>query len=241
MTSTYHDQFDIIDLSQEIYEGMPVFGMHQKTFFMLNQTHEKNMKDTGSKTLGFAARNMLISEHGPTHSDAVWEYEPSGPTIEKMDLHLFWGDALCVDVSHIRYPRYIEIDDLQTALDRHQLTLQKGDIFLMYTGHYDRTYPDKDYGGMNSRHTGVSYAAARWLAENGVVNIGADAPAIDQTPDDLDFSGHLVCGEFGITNTENLCNLDKVAGKRFLYMGLPLRIRDGSGSPVRAVAMIQKN
>jgi kynurenine formamidase len=241
MRSTYHDQFDIIDLSQEIYEGMPVFGMHQKTFFMLNQTHEKNMKDTGSKTLGFAARNMLISEHGPTHSDAVWEYEPSGPTIEKMDLHLFWGDALCVDVSHIRYPQYIEIDDLKTALDRHHLTLQKGDIFLMYTGHYDRTYPDKDYGGMNSRHTGVSYGAARWLAENGVVNIGADAPAIDQTPDDLDFSGHLVCGEFGITNTENLCNLDKVAGKRFLYMGLPLRIRDGSGSPIRAVAMISKN
>ena len=83
----WNDRFEFIDLSQEIYEGMPVFGMHQKTFFMLNQSHEKNMKDTGSKTLGFAARNMLISEHGPTHSDAVWEYLPSGPTIEKMDMN----------------------------------------------------------------------------------------------------------------------------------------------------------
>jgi hypothetical protein len=70
---------------------MPVFGMHQKTFFMLNQPHEKNMKDTGSKTLGFAARNMLISENGPTHCDAVWEYEPTGPTIEKMNMKFFWG------------------------------------------------------------------------------------------------------------------------------------------------------
>ena len=76
----WHERFDIIDLSQEIYEGMPVFGMHQKTFIMLNQTHEQNQKDTGSPTLGFAARNILMSEHGPTHSDAVWEYLPEGAT-----------------------------------------------------------------------------------------------------------------------------------------------------------------
>ena len=235
----WNERFELIDLSQEIYEGMPVFGMHQKTFFMLNQTHEQNMKDTGSKTLGFAARNILISEHGPTHSDAVWEYEPSGPTIEKMDIDFFWGDAICVDVSHIRYPNYIEAEDLEEALRKHDLDIRQGDIFLMYTGHYDRTYPDKDYGGLKSKHSGVSYAAAEWLAKQGVVNIGADAPAIDLTPDDLDYSGHLICGKYGITNTENLGNLDKVVGKRFLYMGLPLKIRDGSGSPIRAVALVE--
>ncbi len=41
-----------------------------------------------------------------------------------------------------------------------------------------------------------------------------------------------------ITNTENLCNLDKVANKRFLYIGMPLKIRAGSGSPIRAVAIL---
>ena len=237
----WNDRFEFIDLSQEIYEGMPVFGMHQKTFFMLNQSHEKNMKDTGSKTLGFAARNMLISEHGPTHSDAVWEYLPSGPTIEKMDMNYFWGDAICVDLSNIRYPDSIETDDIEEALAKSELEIRKGDIFLMYTGHFERTYPDKDYGGLNSKHTGVSYASAEYLAKKGVVNIGVDAPAIDQTPDDLDFSGHLICGKYGITNTENLCNLDKVIGKRFLYMGLPLKIRDGSGAPIRAVALVEKS
>lgn len=62
----YNEKYELIDLSQEIYQGMPVFGMHQKTFIMTNQTHEENMKQTGSKTLGFSARNLLISEHGPT-------------------------------------------------------------------------------------------------------------------------------------------------------------------------------
>jgi kynurenine formamidase len=238
--TNWNDKFELIDLSQEIYEGMPVFGMHQKTFFMLNQTHEQNMKNTGSKTLGFAARNMLISEHGPTHCDAVWEYNPSGPTIEKMDMKLFWGDAICLDLSHILYPNFFEIKDFEEALKKHGLDIRKGDVVLMYSGHFERTYPDKDYGGLNSRHAGISYAAAEWLAKQGVVNIGVDAPAIDLTPDDLDYSGHWVCGKFGITNTENLCNLDKVVGKRFFYLGLPLRIRDGSGSPIRAVALIEK-
>ncbi len=246
----FNKRWKIIDLSQEIYEGMPVFGMHQKTFFMLNQTHEKNMKDTGSTTLGFSARNMLMSEHGPTHCDAIWEFKPDGPTIDNMNFELFYGDAICIDLRHIRYPDYIEIKDIQKALDKHGLEIKKGDVFLMYTGHFERTHPtlhsddDKvdvlNYGGLGSKHTGVSYESAKWLAEQGVVNIGVDSPAIDQTPDDLTFAGHLVCGEYGITNTENLCNLDKVVGKRFVYMGLPLRIRDGSGSPIRAVALIEE-
>lgn len=236
----FNSKWKIIDLSQEIYEGMPVFGMHQKTFFMLNQTHEQNMKNTGSPTLGFAARNMLISEHGPTHSDAIWEFKPDGPTIENMDMKLFYGDAICLDLKHVRYPDSIEISHIEEALKKAKLDIRKGDIFLMYTGHYERTYPDNGYGGIEARHSGISYAAAKWLAELGIVNIGVDSPAIDLTPDDLDYSGHLVCGQFGITNTENLCNLDKVAGKRFAYMGLPLKIRAGSGSPIRAVALVEE-
>lgn len=238
--SIWHDMFELIDLSQEIYEGMPVFGMHQKTFIMLNQTHEQNKKTTGSPTVGFAARNLLISEHGPTHSDAIWEFLPGGPTIDAMDLTYFWGDGICIDVSHIRHPRFIEIEDIKEQLDKTGLDIRRGDIFLLYTGHFDRTYPDNGYGGPDATHSGISFAAAEWLFRQGVVNLGVDAPAIDLSPDDLEFSGHHACGKFGATNTENLCNLDKLAGRRFLYMGLPLRIRAGSGSPVRAVALLPR-
>ena len=45
---------------------------------------------------------------------------------------------------------------------------------------------------------------------------------------------------YNITNTENLCNLDLVANKRFLYIGLPLKIREGTGSPIRAVALVEE-
>ncbi|MDO5707285.1 MAG: cyclase family protein [Andreesenia angusta] len=229
--------FELIDLTQDIYQGMPLFGIHQPTFIMTNQTHEENMEMTGSKTLGFYARNLLISEHAGTHSDGVIEYKPGGATVDKMPFKHFWGSAICVDLSHKRYPDYIEVKDIEEALDKHGLEIRDGDIFLMYTGLYNREYPGEGY---KNYYTGVSYEAAKYLAEKGVVNIGVDAPAIDQTPDDLDFSGHLVCGEYDITNTENLANLDKVAGKRFLYIGLPLKIRGGTGSPIRAIALVEK-
>lgn len=227
----------LIDLSQEIYQGMDVFPMHQKTFIMSNMSHEENMKLTGSKTLGFSARNILISEHGGTHSDGVWEYNPDGPTIDNMPLEYFWGSAICLDVSHVRYPNYFEPRDLEDALRRSGQEIRKGDIVLLYTGHHDRAFGTDKF---QTDYSGLSYDGAKWLAEKGVVNIGVDAPAIDLTPDDINFSGHQVCGEYHITNTENLCNLDKLVNKRFLYIGLPLRIREGTGSPIRAVALVEE-
>ena len=225
----------VIDLSQEIYQGMSVFPMHQPTFIMTNMTHEENMKKNGSKTLGFSARNLLISEHGGTHSDAVWEYKSSGKTIENMPLEYFFGSAICIDLSNIPYSRYIEIKDIEISLKESNLKIEKGDILLMYTGHYDRNFNTDKW---QTEYSGLSYDAAKYLAISGVVNIGVDAPAIDH-PKDLNFSGHLVCGEFDITNTENLCNLDQLVGKRFLYFGLPLKIREGSGSPIRAIALLE--
>ena len=225
----------LIDLTQDIYEGMPLYGIHQKTFIMTNQTHEQSKAATGSD-LGFYARNILMSEHCGTHSDASLEYVPGGDDIVEMPLTHYHGPAICVDLSHKRYPEYIEIEDLKQAIAKSGQELQRGDIFLMYTGLYNREYPGKGY---QNHYTGVSYAAAKWLADQGVVNIGVDAPAIDQTPDDMTFAGHQVCGEYNITNTENLCNLDQVVNKRFLYFGLPLKIPGGTGSPIRAVALLE--
>lgn len=223
----------IVDLSQEIYQGMPVFPLHQKTFIFQNITHEECVRQIG---FGFATRNLLINEHGPTHSDAVYEYNPAGPTIERMPLEYFLGPAVCLDVSHISHEKYIEVQDLREALKRAGLEISRGDIVLLYTGHYNRNYGTAKW---LTQYSGLSYEATEWLVQKGVVNIGVDAPAIDH-PDDTKYSGHAVCARYGMTNTENLANLDKVAGKRFLYIGLPLRIRDGTGSPVRAVALLDE-
>ncbi len=225
----------LIDLSQEIYQGMSTFPMHQPTFIMTNMSYEENMRVTGSKTLGFSARNLLISEHCGTHTDAVSEFKPGGTTVDNMPLEYYWGSAVCVDLSGVPASRKIEPRDLQAAVKNSGQTLQKGDIFVMYTGHFDRNFGTDKY---QTEYTGLSYEGAKWLAEAGVVNMCVDAPSVDHTAD-LDFSAHMVCAEYNITNTENLCNLKELIGRRFLFFGLPLRIRDGSGSPIRAVALLE--
>lgn len=224
---------EIIDLSQEIYQGMPVFPPHQPTMIFPNISHEESLKRMGFM---FATNNLLLSEHGPTHTDAPYEYDPRGDTIDRVDLNRFFGPAHGVDVSNVSPDAFITRRDLQSALDRHGFSLTKGDIVMLHTGHYRRAYGTPDW---LSRYAGLDRDAAEFLAAAGVGMVGVDSPSIDKT-DDSEFSGHAVCRRTGMLNTENLCNLDKVAGKRFLYIGFPLKIRRGTGSPVRAVAVLSE-
>ncbi|SFJ75630.1 cyclase family protein [Thermoflavimicrobium dichotomicum] len=223
----------LVDLSLEIYQGAPVWGLHQKTMIFPNMTHEESIKKLG---FPFATNNLLINEHGTTHCDATYEFDPNGKYITEMPMEYFYGPAICLDVSFVSPDDYITPRDLETALERSGLTIEKGDIVLLCTKHYNRAYDTNEW---LTRHPGLNYEAGKWLAEKGVVNIGIDAPSIDR-PDDTNYSGHVVCREYQITNTENLCNLDQVANKRFVYFGLPLKIRKGTGSPIRAVALLDE-
>ena len=221
----------VVDLTQEIYQGMPVFPLHQPTLIFQNIDHAASKAKIGFE---FATNNLLINEHGPTHSDASYEYDPHGRFIDEMPLEYFYGPAVCLDVSGVAPEGYIGRRELERAIQIAHLTLQGKSVVLLHTGHYARAYGTDEW---LTRYAGVSEEGAEWLVSQGVVNIGIDAPSIDN-PKDSKFSGHLVCRRHGITNTENLCHLDQVAGQEFLYMGLPLRIRGGTGSPIRAVAIM---
>lgn len=221
---------NLIDLTQEIYTGMPVWGNHQDTFIFQNISHEEAMEKYG---LEFSTNNLLISEHGPTHTDAIYETDPNGPKIDEMALDFFYGPAICLDVSHVSPDGYFTEKVLKDALKKSGQTIQEGDIVLLHTGHYNRSYGTDDW---LEHHAGLDYDGAKWLAEQGVVNFGVDAATPDNSKD-KNYTAHRICREYQITHTENLCNLDKVVNKRFLYFGLPLRIRGGTGSPIRAVAV----
>jgi kynurenine formamidase len=51
---------------------------------------------------------------------------------------------------------------------------------------------------------------------------------------------HRICGKMGFTHYENMANLHQLIGRdRFRFIGLPLKIRGGTGSPVRAIAVFE--
>jgi kynurenine formamidase len=223
---------EVVDLTRPIYEGMPQWFGHQKTFIMRNQTHDE-FKEIWKTSCGFEAHNLLISEHCGTHTDAVFEYDESGPHLDESPLSYWYGPAICLDLAPMTADTWITEEMLRESLDRSGLAIERGDIVLMHTGYGDTVFPTLKYA---EEYPGLTLEGAEFLAKAGVVNIGTDNLSIDKSTD-LEFSAHQICKQYGIVNTESLTNLDKVAGTRFFFLGLPLNIRAGTGSPVRAVAL----
>ncbi|WP_442929096.1 cyclase family protein [Mycobacterium sp. MS1601] len=77
------------------------FG-HQKTFTPTNQDHE-GFKRQHHTEIGFYARNLIISEHAGTHTDATIEYDPAGLPIDQLALEMYYGSAVCLDLSEAQF------------------------------------------------------------------------------------------------------------------------------------------
>lgn len=227
----------LIDLSQEIYQGMPVYPGHLKTVIWFHQTHEEVRRAIGTG-FSYATCGLLMSDHGPTHVDSISHIstKPGAKSIDQLPLELFYTEAICLDVSHVPPRTYITKKDLEDALKKSGLEIKKGDTVLLYTGHYNKRYGTPEW---LTHYPGLDREATLWLADKGVVNIGIDAPSIDN-PADKTYPAHTVCGERDLLNIENMANLDKVVNKRFKFIGFPLKIRGGTGSPIRAVAVLEE-
>jgi kynurenine formamidase len=225
----------IIDLSQPIFPGMPVYPGHLKTALWTYHTHEETNANLRTG-FSYATRGLLISDHGPTHVDALnhMDPDPSAASIDALPLQLFITRGVCVDVSGVAFGGYITVPVLENAFETAGLSVPHGGTVLLWTGHYERSYGTSAW---LTDYAGLDRDATLWLADSGAVNIGVDAPSID-TPPDKTYPSHCVCRDRGVLNTENLANLREVAGRSFLYIGLPLRIRDGTASPIRAVALM---
>jgi kynurenine formamidase len=227
----------IIDLSQPIYQGMFVYPGHLKTVIWEHHTHEETVKNFEGG-FSYQSRGLLMSDHGPTHVDALSHLDPrpEAPSIDRMPLDLFYGPATCIDVSTAPPQTYINASDLDSIVDRTGLDVREGDILLFYTGTYNRYHGSKDY---LSQYPGLDESGSMWLVERGIKTFGVDSPSLDN-PISRTYPLHMMCRRYGITHYENLANLDQVVGKRFTFVGFPLNIRNGTGSPVRAVALVEE-
>ncbi len=225
----------IIDLSQEIYQGMGVYPGHLKTVVWEHVGHA----ETRSRFEGgfsFQSFGLMLCDHGPTHVDALshLDPDPAAPTIDQMPLDTFYGVGTCLDLTSKAPQEYISAADLDAAA--HGVDLRPGDVLLIYTGTYDRYYGKPEY---TSQYPGLDDSGSAWLVERQVKVFGVDSPSPDN-PISRTYPVHMMCRANAITHYENLCNLDQLVNRRFTFMGFPLRIRGGTGSPVRAVAILDE-
>lgn len=129
----------LLDLSQEIYQGMPVYQGHLKTVIWTHATHEETARNFEGD-FSFTSHGVLLCDHGPTHVDAIKHLDPSADAlaIDKMALSVFYGPATCIDVSHAPPHAYISRADIEAAVERDRVTVYPGAIVLFNTGTFRR-------------------------------------------------------------------------------------------------------
>src|SRR5437588_389270 len=167
----------IVDLSQDIYEGMPVYPGHLKTVQFEHATHE----ETAPRFEGgfsFQTTGFMLNDNGPTHVDSFshLDPEPSAETIEQMPLDLFYGPAVCLDVTGFAPRTDITAADLDRIEAAAPVSLQPGDILLLYTGTWNRFAGDKRY---LTDFAGLGESAAEWIVSRQVKTFGVDSPTPD--------------------------------------------------------------
>jgi len=229
---------DIIDLSQEIYAGMPLFPGMPEVEIAVHASHEQWEGLTDSDLVSPAVNRLVMGEHTGTHVDAInhMARQYRGQSIDTMPLTMFYTEGICLDLSHKGRRELIEPIDLEHALSAAELDIKPEDTVLLYTDHYRRTFGTTEW----DNGPGLSAEAARWLGRQQIAAFGVEtmSPGVRKVSNK---EVHHICGELGFTHYENLINLHLLIGRgRFRFVGLPLKIRGGTGSPVRAVAIFEK-
>ena len=200
----------LIDISRPISTGMPVWPGDSEVEFSFGASKAKGADANVGR--------LVMSVHAGTHADAVYHYNDAGLKIDEMPLELFVGPARVVDIR----PHTTITPALLTGLDFTGIPriLFRSDTWTDMSV-FPSTWPSLDR------------ATPAWLAERGVRLIGLDVPSVD-TLHSTGMPMHHVVDRAGLFILENL-DLREVTAGVYDLIALPLRIKGGDGSPIRAV------
>lgn len=198
----------------------------------------------------YSAYQYCAAEHGGTHLDAPVHFADGKQSMEQIPLEQLIGYAVVVDVSEaaLQDKDYlISISDFENWESEHG-TIPREAILLLRTG-YGQFWPNKvDYMGTAEvgpeavaklHFPGLDPEAATWLTtERRIRAIGLDTPSIDYGQSTL-FESHQILFQSNIPAFENVANLDQLPVKGSYVVALPMKIKGGSGGPLRMVAFVR--
>jgi len=223
----------VIDLSQTLEEHMPHFPTHSMFFHNLWSSYEH-----GGRSLHYL---LVMHEHNGTHVDAPIHFLKNAPadahvTIENVPLTQLMGRGAHVDCRRTKVGEFVSKAQI-LDWEREHGPIQAGDIVLFDFG----WAVNWGLRPKNQRYVedwpGVGMDAADYLLSKPVAAIGVDTLSPDPPEALRTRPIHPVVLEKHVLIIENLCNLDQLPDF-FLFLAFPLKIRAGSGSPIRAVALV---
>lgn len=197
----------------------------------------------------YAANNFATSEHGGTHIDAPVHFAKGHRSVDQIPLDQLVGDAIVVDVTAAcaNQPDYRVTTDDFAAWEQSNGRIPDGAIVLLRTG-YSRFWPDaarylgtaeRGEGAVAKLHfPGLHQDAATWLADSRRIKaVGLDTASIDYGQSTR-YESHRILYERDIPAFENLTGLDRLPARGAVIVALPMKIKGGTGAPLRAMAIV---
>ena len=213
----------IIDLTLTVSDEIPTFpGSPQPSFIPW-----ENVKEDG-----YNLELLFLSTHTGTHMDAPYHFLEKGAKIHEISLKKLVSEAILIK-SKKKSGESITKTDIQKFEKKHgKITGFSSVIF--YTG-WQRNLQKKYYF---TKNPGLSVSAAKYLASKKINLVGIDSPSIDLGTDSK-FSVHQIFAKKGMLIVENLASLEKIKSSKFHLVVLPLKLKNATGSPVRAIAFVE--
>lgn len=213
------DSAKIIDLSQTLNSKV------QAPFGQLPFTLTPAV--TRNDGVGYQHNNIAINEHCATHLDVPCHYFYEGD-VASQPIEKFMGKAVTINLPDVVK---VEPEDIQ-KWEAQNGEIQAGDVVLFGFGWEDKFYEEIYFTGW----PGLSGEAMEYLAEKKIKIVGLDTPTID-VDGDPSYPAHNAALSHGIIIYENLKNLKNLPKESF-FIGIPIKLENGTGSPVRAVAVV---
>ncbi len=226
------DGYDWIDLSHLLEEGIPAWPTHAR---FSSVSYE-------SQALGDVAthRGLTMGEHTGTHMDAPLHFVPEGPAhygADEIPLERLAGRAATIDAMGLGAGDLLGVDHIE-SWEREHGPIEPGDRVLFRYGWDERWATGPEGRRFLEDWPGLSGGAAEYLVGRGTALVGCDTLAVDAAGSVENPAHHGLLGN-EVYVVENLNNLNRLP-PFCLFVALPLKVRDGSGSPVRAVALVPR-
>jgi len=222
---------EIVDLGHDYFNNMPNLGANHIAFWPL-ETFRTTRQWSGGR-LGMEGRMILMAEHCGTHIDVPRHFDEDGITVDEVPLEQLVLPGHLLDLTHRKPREAITVADVEAAEAKSGRQVGPGAATIFWTG------VDKDWSqpGFVENRPYVPAETAQFLVDRKITLFATDLIGMDN-PDEWWSPTHKVWLTNGVCMVQQLCNLDRLAGKEFLLVVLPLKMRGGTASPVRPVALV---
>ena len=209
-----------IDLTLTISKSIPSFpGSPTPQFISWS-----NLKEDG-----YNLELLFLSSHTGTHLDAPFHFIKNGIKIDQIPLGRLMGKAILIKIRKPKNSPITKSDIIQFE-KKNGIIPDKSSIFF-FTDWQKNLKKDNYF----TENPGLALSASTYIAQKKTNLVGIDSPSIDLGKDES-FTVHHILSKNNILIVENLTNLNKIKSKEFYFTILPLKLKDATGSPVRAIA-----